>query len=164
MYYFQRPVLNYSPSGKVVWLHGESGISIMRFGTCQLYHLNLLKRSNEVTQVKLATAASAEDDLGPEVAIPVNPLMLVPWSDNLSPDLAKFQANFGDVFLPLPGRMDLVQNHIKMVPVGRNRRVSQQRGEHEMDSSVCFCVDYRKVNSAMEFNAYPMALVGFGFI
>lgn len=53
-------------------------------GTCQIYHLHLLKRWNEGTLVELASGVSGEDVLGPEVAIPVNPLALVPWGDHLT--------------------------------------------------------------------------------
>ncbi len=55
LYYFQRLAQNYSQSCKdLFWLHGEWGISIKvkrmdRGDSCQIYHLNLLKRWNDVT-------------------------------------------------------------------------------------------------------------------
>ncbi len=99
-----------------------------RGGACQIYHLNLLKRWNEGALVGLAAVVSTEDDLGPEAAPKHNPLALVSGGDHLSPlqltDLAKLQADFADVFSPLPGRMDLVQHHIETRPgeVARSRR------------------------------------------
>lgn len=53
--------------------------------SCQIYHLKLLKCWNMGTSVKLASVVSGEDDLGPEVAVPFNPLALVPGGDHLSP-------------------------------------------------------------------------------
>ncbi len=86
----------------------------------QIYHLNLLKCWQEETSVELAVAVSAEEDLGPEAAVKANPLALVPGGDHLSPlqltDLAKLQADFADVFSPLPGRTDLIQHHIETIP------------------------------------------------
>ncbi len=70
---------------------------------------------------------STEDDLGPEAAPKHDPLALVSGGDHLSPlqlaDLAKLQADFADVFSPLPGRTDLVQHHIETRPgkVARSR-------------------------------------------
>ncbi len=98
-----------------------------RGDSCQIYHLNLLKRWNEVTSVELAAAVSAEKELGPEAAVKTNPLALVPGGDHLSPrqltDVAKLQAEFADVFSPLPGRTDLIHYHIKTIPgeVARSR-------------------------------------------
>ncbi len=98
-----------------------------RDGACQIYHLNLLKRWNEGTLVGLAAVVLNEDDLGPEAAPKHNSLALVSGGDHLSPlqlaDLAKLQADFADVFSPLPGRTDLVQHHIEMLPgdVARSR-------------------------------------------
>ncbi len=94
---------------------------------CQIYHLNLLKRWNEGTSVGLAAVVSNEEDLGPEAALKPNPLALVSGGDHLSPrqltDLAQLQAAFADVFSPLPGRTNLVQHHIEMLPgeVARSR-------------------------------------------
>ncbi len=75
----------------------------------------------------LAAVISNEDDLGPEAALKHNPLALVSGGDHLSPlqltDLAQLQADFADVFSPLPGRTDLVQHHIETLPgeVARSR-------------------------------------------
>ncbi len=75
----------------------------------------------------LAAVVSNEDDLGPEAALKHNPLALVSGGDHLSPrqltDLAQLQADFADVFSPLPGRTDLVQHHIETLPreVARSR-------------------------------------------
>ncbi|XP_058637108.1 uncharacterized protein LOC131543606 [Onychostoma macrolepis] len=55
-----------------------------RGDSCQVYHLNLLKCWNEVSSVELAAAVSVEEDLGPEAAIKINPLALVPRGDHLS--------------------------------------------------------------------------------
>ncbi len=74
----------------------------------------------------LAAVVSTED-LGPEAAVKTNPLALVSGGDHLSPlqlaDLAKLQAEFADVFSPLPSRTDLIQHHIKTLPreVARSR-------------------------------------------
>ncbi len=98
-----------------------------RGDACQIYHLNLLKRWNEGASVGLAAVVSNEDDLGPEAALQHNPLALVSGGDHLSPqqltDLAQVQADFSDVFLPLPSRTDLVQHHIETLPgeVARSR-------------------------------------------
>ncbi len=68
----------------------------------------------------LAAVVSNEDDLGLEAALKHNPLALVSGGDHLSPrqhtDLAQLQADFADVFSPLPGRTDLVQHHIETLP------------------------------------------------
>ncbi len=98
-----------------------------RGDACQIYHLNLLKRWNERTSVGLAAVVSNEDDLGPEAALKNHPFALVSGGDHLSPrqltDLAQLQADFADVFSPLPGRTDLVQHHIETLPgeVARSR-------------------------------------------
>ncbi len=98
-----------------------------RGDACQIYHLNLLKRWNEGTSVGLAAVVSNEDDLGPEAALQNHPFALVSGGDHLSPrqltDLAQLQADFADVFSPLPGRTDLVQHHIETLPgeVARSR-------------------------------------------
>ncbi len=98
-----------------------------RGDACQIYHLNLLKRWNEGTSVGLATVVSNEDDLGPEAALKNHPFALVSGGDHLSPrqltDLAQLQADFADVFSPLPGRTDLAQHHIETLPgeVARSR-------------------------------------------
>ncbi len=68
----------------------------------------------------LAAVVSTEEDLGPEAAVKTNPLALVSGRDHISPlqlaDLAKLQAEFADVFSPLPGRTDLMQHHIETLP------------------------------------------------
>ncbi len=75
----------------------------------------------------LAAVVSNEDDLGPEAALKNHPFALVSGGDHLSPrqltDLAQLQADFADVFSPLPGRTDLVQHHIETLPgeVARSR-------------------------------------------
>ncbi len=98
-----------------------------RGDACQIYHLNLLKRWNEGTSVGLAAVVSNEEDLGPEAALKNHPFALVSGGDHLSPrqltDLAQLQADFADVFSPLPGRTDLVQHHIETLPgeVARSR-------------------------------------------
>ncbi len=68
----------------------------------------------------LATAVSGEDDLGPEVNTKIQSLTLAPGGDHLSPsqltDVARLQKEFADVFLPLPGRTNLIQHHIETEP------------------------------------------------
>ncbi len=102
-----------------------------RGGACQIYHLNLLKRWNEGTLVGLAAAVSTEDEAAPKH----NPLALVSGGDHLSPlqlaDLAKLQADFADVFSPLPGRTDLVQHHIETRPGEVVRSRSYRLPEHK---------------------------------
>ncbi len=70
--------------------------------------------------VGLAAAVLNEDYLGPEAAVKSDPLALVSGGNLLSPlqlaDLAQLQADFVDVFSPLPGRTDLVQHHIETLP------------------------------------------------
>ncbi len=101
----------------------------------QIYHFNLLKRWQEETSVELAVAVSAEEDLGPEAAVKVNPLALVPGGDHLSPllltDVAKLQTDFADVFSPLPGRTDLIQHHIEMIPRELARSCPYRLPEHK---------------------------------
>ncbi|XP_048039104.1 uncharacterized protein LOC125263947 [Megalobrama amblycephala] len=91
-----------------------------RRGARQIYHLNLLKKWNEAESVMLATVISGEDDLGPEANIKKQSLALAPGGDHLSPsqltDLSKLQAEFADVFSPLPGRTNLIQHHIETEP------------------------------------------------
>ncbi len=83
----------------------------------------------------LAAVVSTEDDLGPEAALKHNPLALVSGGDHLSPlqlaDLAKLQADFADVFSPLPGRTDLVQHHIEARPGGVARSRPYRLPEHK---------------------------------
>ncbi len=91
-----------------------------RSGARQIYHLNLLKKWSEVEPVMLATAVSGEDDLGPEVITKIQSLTLAPGGDHLSPsqltDVARLQKDFADVFLPRPGRTNLIQHHIETEP------------------------------------------------
>uniref|UniRef100_A0A8C2BR64 Gypsy retrotransposon integrase-like protein 1 n=1 Tax=Cyprinus carpio TaxID=7962 RepID=A0A8C2BR64_CYPCA len=91
-----------------------------RNGARQIYHLNLLKKWNEAESVMLATVISGEDDLGPEANVKPQSLALAPGGDHLSPsqltDLTKLQAEFADVFSPLPGRTNLIQHHIETEP------------------------------------------------
>ncbi len=140
----------------------------------------------------LAAVVSNEDDLGPEAALKNHPFALVSGWDHLSPrqltDLAQLQADFADVFSPLPGRTDLVKHHIETLP----REVAYRLPEHKKnvvreelkamlnlgvieeshsdwaspivlvpktDGSVRFCVDYRKVNAVSKFDASPMCRV-----
>ncbi len=93
-----------------------------RGDACQIYHLNLLKRWNEGTSVGLAAVVSNEYDLGPEAALKNHPFALVSGRDHLSQrqhtDLAQLQADFADVFSPLPGRTDLVRAPYRNAPRG----------------------------------------------
>ncbi len=77
-----------------------------RSGARQIYHLNLLKKWNEVESGMLATAMSGEENLGPEVNHKVKSLALALGGDPLSPsqinDVAKVQAEFADMISPLP--------------------------------------------------------------
>ncbi len=91
-----------------------------RSGARQIYHLNLLKKWNEVEPVMLATVVSNEEDLGPEASLKVPSLTLAPGGDHLSPsqltDVARLQREFADVFSPRPGRTNLIQHHIETEP------------------------------------------------
>ncbi len=49
-----------------------------RIGARQIYHLNLLKKWNEVEPVMLATVIGSEEDLGPEASPKVPSLTLAP--------------------------------------------------------------------------------------
>ncbi len=88
-----------------------------RSGARQIYHLNLLKKWNEVEPVLLATVVGSEEDLGPEAS----PKVPSPrGGDHLSPsqltDVARLQREFADVFSPRPGRTNLIQHHIETEP------------------------------------------------
>ncbi len=89
-----------------------------RSGAHQIYHLNLLKKWNEVEPVMLATVVGSEEDLGPEASPKVPSLTLAPGGDHLSPsqltDVARLQREFADVFSPRPGRTN--QHHIETEP------------------------------------------------
>ncbi len=91
-----------------------------RSGARQIYHLNLLKKWNEVEPVMLATVVGNEEDLGPEASLKVPSLTLAPGGDHLSPsqltDVARLQREFADVFSPRPGRTNLIQHHIETEP------------------------------------------------
>ena len=68
----------------------------------------------------LATVVSGEEDLGPEVSSKSQSLALAPGGDHLSPsqltDIKSIQADFADVFSPLPGRTNLIQHHVETEP------------------------------------------------
>ncbi len=91
-----------------------------RSGAHQIYHLNLLKKWNEVEPVMLATVVGSEEDLGPEVNTKIPSLTLALGGDHLSPsqltDVARLQKEFADVFSPRPGRTNLIQHHIETEP------------------------------------------------
>ncbi len=79
---------------------GDLNYEVVR--TDQIYHLNLLKKWNEVEPVMLATVVGSEEDLGPEASPKVPSLTLAPGGDHLSPsqltDVARLQREFADVF------------------------------------------------------------------
>ncbi len=83
----------------------------------------------------LAAVVSTEEDLGTEAAVKTNPLALVSGRDHISPlqlaDLAKLQAEFADVFSPLPGRTDLMQHHFETLPREVARSRPYQLPEHK---------------------------------
>ncbi|XP_067306043.1 uncharacterized protein [Pseudorasbora parva] len=91
-----------------------------RGGARQVYHLNLLKKWNEAESVMLVSVVGGEEDLGPEANIKRQSFALAPGGDHLSPsqltDLTTLQAEFTDVFSPLPGRTNLIQHHIETEP------------------------------------------------
>ena len=68
----------------------------------------------------LATVVSGEEDLGPEVSSKSQSLALGPGGDQLSTsqltDIKTVQAEFADVFSPLPGRTDIIQHHVETEP------------------------------------------------
>ncbi|KAL0190638.1 hypothetical protein M9458_013336, partial [Cirrhinus mrigala] len=138
-----------------------------RGGARQIYHLNLLKKWSEAESVMLATVVSGDDDLGPEVSTKIQSLALAPGGDHLSPsqltDVAKLQAEFADVFSPLPGRTNLIQHHIETEPgvVVRSRpyrlpehkkKVVQTELEAMLEMGVIeegkCCVEIRRVSNA----------------
>ncbi len=135
----------------------------------------------------LATVVSGEDDLGPEVNTKIQSLTLAPGGDHLSPsqltDVARLQKEFADVFLPLPGRTNLIRRSEQPAVsfTGPQKKVVQSELEAilemgvieeshsdwaspivlvpKTDGSVRFCVDYRKVNAVLKFDTYPMPRV-----
>ncbi|XP_056585423.1 uncharacterized protein LOC130406867 [Triplophysa dalaica] len=106
-----------------------------RSGAHQIYHLNLLKKWSEANTVMLATTVSREDDLGPEVNTKVQSLALAPGGDHLSSsqvtDVVRLQAEFADVFSPLPGRTNLIEHHIETKPGAIVRSRPYRLPEHK---------------------------------
>ncbi len=106
-----------------------------RSGAHQIYHLNLLKKWNEVEPVMLATVVGSEEDLEPEVNTKIPSLTLAPGGDHLSPsqltDVARLQKEFADVFSPRPGRTNLIQHHIETEPGMVVRSRSYRLPEHK---------------------------------
>ncbi len=141
--------LNYSPSGKdlfeVTRRVGDLNYEVIRTdrsGARQIYHLNLLKKWSEVEAVMLATVVSGEDDLRPEVNTKIQSLTLAPGGDHLSPsqltDVARLQKEFADVFLPLPGRTNLLQHHIETEPGVEVRSRPYRLPEHKQNKKKWF--------------------------
>ncbi len=115
-----------------------------RSGARQIYHLNLLKKWNEVEPVMLATVVGNEEDLGPEVSLKVPSLTLAPGGDHLSPsqltDVARLQREFADVFSPRPGRTNLIQHHIETEPgVGFHLGHGQVRPQIDKTAAIAAC-------------------------
>ncbi len=82
---------------------------------------------------------SGKEDLGPEVNTKKQSFALAPAGDHLSPsqltDVAKLQAEFADVFSPLPGRTNLIQHHIESEPDVVVCRWLYRLPEHKKGSS-----------------------------
>ncbi len=74
---------------------------------------------SEAESEMLTMAVSGKEDLGPEVNTKPQSLALA-RGEHLSlsqlADVAKLQAEFADVFPPLPGRTNLIQHHIETEP------------------------------------------------
>ncbi len=106
-----------------------------RNGEHQIYHLNLLKKWSEAESEMLTMAVSGKEDLGPEVNTKPQSLALAPGGEHLSlsqlADVAKLQAEFADVFPPLPGRTNLIQHHIETEPGVLIRRRRYRLPEHK---------------------------------
>ena len=90
-----------------------------RGDSTQIYHLNLLKKFNEVVPVSLASLVPERDEFGPEVP-KAGVSAVAGLGDHLSgaqqADVAKLQRQFADVFSPLPGRTRLIEHHIVTPP------------------------------------------------
>ena len=85
----------------------------------QIYHINLLKRWNDVVPVAFATTLPEGEELGPEVPAP-GPVPPVGRGEDLSEsqaaDVVSLQLQFADVFSPLPGRTPLITHDIETQP------------------------------------------------
>ncbi len=103
-----------------------------RSGAHQIYHLNLLKKWNEVEPVMLATVVGSEEDLGPEVNTKIPSLTLAPGGDHLSP--SQLTDVFTDVELRVQ-KLSLPQSPAPTAPAP----------------------NFNKTNSASSANARPLA-------
>ena len=128
------------------------------------------------------------DEMGPELPNSNSTSLLCGDHLTLSygADVARLQPRYTDMFCPLPGCTDLIQHHTETHQGMVVRSRPYQLAEHmrkvvqeemgvieESNSSWCspivlvakkdgtvqFCVDYRKVNDASQFDTYPMPRV-----
>ncbi len=85
-------------------------------------------------------AVSGEKDLGPEVNTKIHSLTFAPGGDHLSPsqstDVSRLQAEFADVFSPMPGRTNLIQHHIETEPGVEVHSWPYRLPEHKKSCSV----------------------------
>ncbi len=86
-------------------------------GARQIYHLNLLKKWNEVEPVMLATVVGNEEDLGPEASLKGPSTHSGPGGGSPltlhAHDVARLQKNLQwRVLAPRPGRAQPISNTI----------------------------------------------------
>lgn len=141
------------------------------------------------TSVKLVLVVSGEDDLSPKAAIPVNLHEGDNLLPGQLADVTKLQTDFASLIsLPCPvaqtsystiskwslglwraadpivylnTRKKVVQEELKAIGIEESYSdwASPKVLVPKTDVSVCFCVDYRKVNAVSKFGTYPMPQV-----
>ena len=85
----------------------------------QIYHLNFLKRWNDVVPVALVTTLPERDEFGPEVPVrgPTPPVGLSKdLSASQAANFAGLQLQFANVFSSLPGCTPLITHNIETQP------------------------------------------------
>ena len=82
-----------------------------------IYHINLLKRWNDVVPVAFATTLPEGEEFGPEGPGPIPPVGRgEDLSGSQAADVVTLQLQFADVFSPLPGRTPLITHDIETQP------------------------------------------------